>query len=153
MEKDDFDYLQRSLENFLDDAGFSVTLKPVDALKGSTNLMATVGITGDKVGFLTLSMDEANSISLSRRFAELMGIPIESDDFSDQHIEALAELSNQISGRVVMFMEEYGTNCSITPPTVMSGGDISFSLKFMRLTRQFSVEGKYGIFYITIGIK
>lgn len=153
MENDDFNYLVNSLENFLEDAGFTSTVKSVDDIDSHISVMATVGITGDRMGFLTISMNLENGIRLSQRFSQLMGIPIESNDFSDPHMEALSELSNQISGRVVMYMEENGTNCSITPPSLMSGGDISFSLKSMKLTRLFRVDGSYGFFYITIGLK
>lgn len=153
MENDDFSYLLNSLENFLEDAGFSGSIDSVDDIQDKTSVLATVGITGDRVGFLTLSMNRDNALALSKFFAGLMEIPIDSDDFSTPHLEALSELSNQIAGRVVMYMEENGLNCSITPPSVMSGGDISFSLKTLKLTRFFKIDGPYGHFYITFGIK
>lgn len=153
MENDNLTYLLSSLKDFLTDASFSSEITPVSEIPGQINLMATVGITGDKVGFLTLSMNQKNALSLSRFFAELMEIPIDSDDFSNAHIEALSELSNQIAGRVVMYMEDNNINCTITPPTVLSGGDISINLKTLRKTEFFKIEGRYGFFYITIGIK
>lgn len=153
MEKDDFSYLSASLEDFLKEARFSSSVTKVDQADEKTSILATVGITGELVGYLTLSMDHKNGLTLSKRFAELMEIPIASNDFSDQHMEALAELSNQISGRVVMHMEEEGINCSITPPSVMSGGDISFSLKSLKTHRLYRVDGDHGFFYVSIGIK
>ncbi|MBI9097751.1 MAG: chemotaxis protein CheX, partial [Spirochaetaceae bacterium] len=125
MKNKNTDYLENSLKDFLVDAGFSSSITPIDEITDKANVMATVGITGDKVGFLTLSMELNNAVKLSRGFAELMEIPINSKEFSDSHIEALSELSNQIAGRVVMYMEDNDLNCSITPPTVLSGGNIS----------------------------
>lgn len=153
MKNNNLSYLSSSLKDFLVDAGFSSTILPVENITGQTNVMATIGITGDEVGFLTLSIELENAVRLSKRFAELMEIPIESDDFSTPHLEAIAEFTNQISGRVVMFMEDNNLNCSITPPTVMTGGDISINLKTLKQTRIFKVEGQYGYFFITIGIK
>lgn len=141
------------LSSFLNEAGFSSTIHPVESISGQVNVMATVGITGDKVGFLTLSSELSNAVKLSKIFAELMEIPIDSDVFSNQHLEAISEFTNQISGRVVMFMEDNDLNCSITPPTVLSGGDISINLKTLEHTEIFRVEGQYGCVYITIGIK
>ena len=153
MENNNLSYLSNSLDDFFTDAGFSSTIKSVSDISGETNVMSTVGITGDRVGFLTLSINTDNAVKLSKHFAELMGIPIDSDDFSNSHLEAISELTNQISGRVVMHMEDNDLNCSITPPTVLSGGDISINLKTLTLTEIFKVEGLYGFFHITIGIK
>lgn len=153
VKNDDFSYLSSSLEDFLKDAGFSSAINPVENIESQTSVLTTVGITGDKVGFLTLAMDTENAVSLSRLFSKLMEIPIDKNELSDAHLEALAELTNQISGRVVMFMEDHDLNCSITPPSIMSGGDISFSLKTMNFSKTFKVDGKHGFFYITIGIK
>jgi CheY-specific phosphatase CheX len=153
VEKNDFAYLSSSLEEFLKEAGFTGSVESVDETNEPTGVLTTLGITGDKVGFLTLTMGNKNAVLISRRFARLMEIPIESDELSDAHLEALAELTNQIAGRVVMFMEDNQLNCSITPPSVMSGGDISFSLKTMKIHRTFKITLSKGHFFVTIGIK
>lgn len=153
MEKEKLNYLSISLKEFLDVAGFSSTITSIPDIEGQTNVMITIGITGDKVGFFTLTMDLKNAVKVSRHFADLMGIPIDSNDFSKPHIEALSELSNQMAGRVVMFMEEININCSITPPTVLSGGDISINLRSLKTTEMYKVEGKYGFFHATLGLK
>jgi len=153
VEDNNLSYLSNSLNDFLTDAGFFSTIKSVSEISGQTNVMSTVGITGDTVGFLTLSIELNNAVKLSKLFAELMEIPIKSDDFSDAHLEAISELTNQIAGRVVMFMEDNDLNCSITPPTVISGGDISINLKTLKHTEFFRVEGQFGYYYITVGIK
>ncbi len=153
MENNNLTYILDSLKDFFNEAGFSSSIIPVDELKIKISLMATVGITGDNLGFLILSADSKNAINLAKSFAELMEIPIDSDELGTPHIEALSELSNQIAGRVVMFMENNDINCSITPPSVLSGGDISINLQSMNQTQLFKVEGKFGFFYITIGLK
>lgn len=153
MANENLGYIINSLKDFLVDAGFSSTITPIPQIEERTNVMATIGITGEKVGFFTISMNLDNAVKVSKFFAKLMEIPIDSDDFSSPHIEALSELSNQMAGRVVMFMEENKINCSITPPTVMSGGDISINIYSLRQTELFKVEGDYGYFHITFGIK
>jgi len=153
VESENLSYLLSGLKDFLADAGFSSTITQVEGIDSLINVMATVGITGEKVGFLTISMNLDNAVTVSKFFAELMEIPIESNEFSNAHLEALAELSNQTAGRIVMFMEDNQINCSITPPTVMSGGDISINLSSLKLTNFYKVEGLYGFFFITIGIK
>ncbi|MBN2656451.1 MAG: chemotaxis protein CheX [Spirochaetales bacterium] len=153
MIEDDFSYLPISLRAFLKAAGFSGSVRSVKKIKYPTGVLTTIGITGDKVGFLTLTMSEGNAVSLAKRFANLMEIPIASQELSDSHLEALAELTNQIAGRVVMFMEDHKLNCSITPPTVMSGGGISFSLNTMKVHRIFKISLKTSYFYVSIGIK
>ena len=153
VEKSNLCYLIDSLKDFLSDARFSSSVTQVADLNNKINLMATVGITGDKVGFLTLSMNLDNAVNLAEFFANLMKIPLELKEFGTPHIEVLSELSNQIAGRVVMFMEMNDTNCSITPPTVLSGGDISIDLKSLKQTQLFKVEGSFGFFHITIGLK
>ncbi len=146
-------FLLESLKDFLSDARFPCTVSNETEIQGMTNVLATVGITGDKVGFLTLSTDSDNAVSLSRLFAVLMEIPIESKSFEIQHSEAISELSNQIAGRVVMFMESNDLNCSITPPSILSGGNISFNSQALPDTKLFKVVGEFGYFYISIGIK
>jgi len=150
---DDFSYLSNSLREFLKAAGFSGSVRSVKNTKGTTNVLTTLGITGDRVGFLTMAMDRDNAVNLSRSFARLMEIPIASEELNDTHLEALAELTNQIAGRVVMHMEDNNTNCSITPPSVMSGGDISLNFKTMKIHRIFKVTLKTSYFYVSIGMK
>ncbi len=153
MENKDFSYLLDSLKDFLNEAGFKSSVKTESEISCKINVLATIGITGDKVGFLTLSTDFENAVSLSRLFAKLMEIPFQSDNFGELHIEAISELSNQIAGRVVMFMENNSLNCSITPPSVLSGGNISFNSESLQQTKLFRVEGEFGLFFISIGFK
>ncbi len=153
MENTNLSYLLNGLKDFLVEAGFSSSIVQVPEINSPTNVMATVGITGEKIGFLTISMNLDNAVTVSKYFAQLMEIPIESDDFSDIHLEALSELSNQVAGRVVMFMEDKKINCSITPPTVMTGDDISMNVSPLNITNFYIVEGEYGFFHITIGLK
>jgi chemotaxis protein CheX len=153
VENTNLSYLLNGLKDFLVEAGFSSSIVQVPEINSPTNVMATVGITGEKIGFLTISMNLDNAVTVSKYFAQLMEIPIESDDFSDIHLEALSELSNQVAGRVVMFMEDKKINCSITPPTVMTGDDISMNVSPLNITNFYIVEGEYGFFHITIGLK
>lgn len=153
MSKNNFAYLSTSLENFLNVAGFSGSVKEVEEIYEPTGVLVTLGITGDKMGFLTLTTGNQDAVLISQQFAGLMEIPIKSDELSDTHLEALAELTNQIAGRVVMFMEDNDLNCEITPPSVMSGGNISFSLKTMKTHHTFKITLSKGHFFVSIGMK
>jgi len=97
VETKNLSYVIDSLKDFFKEAGFSSSISPIDDINEKINVMATVGITGDHVGFLTLSINSENAVKLANSFASLMEVPIETiNDFGTPHLEVLSELSNQI---------------------------------------------------------
>ena len=82
-----------------------------------------VGVTGDIEGEVLYSMDVETAKKIAS--AMMMGMPVlELDEMSRS---ALSELGNMITGKASISLEENGFYCNVTPPTLISGSNISIS--------------------------
>jgi chemotaxis protein CheY-P-specific phosphatase CheC len=64
---------------------------------------------------------------------------------------ALAELSNQISGRAITLLSEHGVTCDITPPTAVAAHGLRTLAPDIASSVRRTVRGSFGRLSIYIG--
>lgn len=128
------DAFSGALEAVLRESGFERVRirpeeRPTDLSNATFEVSVSVGIAGGIKGFLLLlgksTAARDHAVALSNYFGVQLDAP---DDFGSMHKAALAELVNQISGRATMLLSDLGIDADITPPTIITGDDISTNI-------------------------
>lgn len=116
-------------------------------------IIANVGITGEYQGFLVIQTDIDSALSFVRKMLENLEMEQEDSGFGQFHKEAIGEIVNQVSGRATMKLSENDVDCSITPPTILSGNNLFFDLKQFSILKTQVLNGGFGEISITLGLK
>ncbi len=95
-----------------------------DAPVSSEGVIATIGLTGDLRGVLTLHADMASAGGLLRAMTGGVAIALSGAHADGMRIEAFAELANEVSGRATTLLYDRSVRCDITPPLIFSGSDL-----------------------------
>lgn len=88
---------------------------------------ATVGVTGDLLGQVVFCMAEKTAIKLASNM--LKGLPVVALD--ELAKSAISEFSNIVTGNAVGELGSRNFICSITPPTIFVGKEVTVSAKDM----------------------
>jgi CheY-specific phosphatase CheX len=122
-------------------------------LPRESEMLCSIGITGQLHGCFILRFAKSSVRTFVTAFASSMGM--EDEDPSDPTFAraAIAEFSNQLCGRCVMMLAEIGTDCLITPPTVISGTGVGTSIPALNDTIEFGIEDEFGLIGFFIGLK
>jgi chemotaxis protein CheX len=89
----------------------------------ANNIVILIGITGDIKGQAMLSFDESMALKV---VSKMMG-GMEIKDLDDIGKSALSELGNMILGNSATLLFNIGVEIDITPPTLMTGENLSVS--------------------------
>lgn len=117
-------------------------------------LLATVGITGEIIGHLTVRADTQSAIGLSAVLATAIGEKYApADVLQDFERAAFAEVANQVAGRAVMKLSESHHDCNITPPTVICGRHVEHSHLQLSVEERWVCTGTYGFIEFVAGYK
>ena len=144
----------QALQEVFNEVGVTATtVRPLDPAEGQFELVSSLGLTGDIQGYLIIK----SSLKSATRFVEIMtshmGMEMEENGFGAYHKAAIAEITNQISGRATMILSEEGFDCSITPPTIVTGSNIFMQIPNLEMSASEKIEGDFGFFGLFIGIK
>jgi len=121
---------------------------------GTNEFIATVGLTGQIQGFLSLGGTRASAIEFVRQMFQYMGMDEEEDnDFGQSCREALGELVNQICGRSSMLLELESINIDITPPTILVGTDLFLDVDKLEDILHKDITGEFGTFNLFVGVR
>jgi chemotaxis protein CheX len=154
MSKLNLKIFSKALQEVFNEVGVSETsVVPMDSSQNQFELVSSLGITGDIQGYLILKAE----LRSAKRFVEIMtshmGMDLEEEGFGTIHKAAIAEITNQISGRATMLLSDEGFDCSITPPTIVTGSNIFMQIPNLDMTLSERIEGSFGFFGLFIGIK
>ena len=117
------------------------------------DIIASIGITGEFTGFLIIRSNLQSSMNFINKMLSNIGIEAKETNFGQFHKEAFGEILNQISGRATMLLESNGINSNITPPTILTGSNISINTYDAVETLHKNIEGTFGSFNLLVGIK
>jgi len=120
---------------------------------GTSEVVATVGITGRLLGYLSISGSLSTASNCIRQMFQHLGMEEEESGFGQVHREALGELVNQICGRSSMLLEEMSIEIDITPPTILIGSDIFFDIDKLEDLLHKKIVGEFGTFNLFVGIR
>jgi chemotaxis protein CheX len=84
-----------------------------------------IGVTGDIRGQVLYSMTAETAKKLASSM--LMGMPVV--EFDELCKSAINELGNMITGNAASELSNIGLNCTITPPSLVMGENVSVSFK------------------------
>ncbi len=112
------------------------------------NVIVMVGTTGELKGNAMISMNEEVAKAIASKM--MMGMPVESLD--DMAKSALSELGNMIMGTAATKLEGAGIKIDITPPSLMTGTNLSISSAAMD-NMCIPIDTDCGHIDITISVK
>ncbi len=121
--------------------------------KKPTELLSSIGITGDIQGFLLLRSEISSMLAFIDKVLENMGMDSDEADFGPFHREAFGEILNQLSGRAMMRLSDVGYNCDITPPTMLIGSNITYDFTSLDSFINRDIQGSFGTINVFAGIK
>ncbi len=154
MKVENLDLFTEATKAVFSEIGFDISVTGNSPEDSSTEIVANVGITGDIKGFLILKSDISSATNFITKMLSNLGMtPEKEDGFGRFHKEAMGEVLNQISGRSMMFLEEKGVHCDITPPTLIIGDNIFSNPADAKYVLNKSLTGDYGVFSLYVGIK
>jgi len=87
------------------------------------DLCIVLGVVGKVEGQVIYGMDNKTACQIASKM--MMGLAVEQLD--DMAKSAVAELGNMITGRATIGLEHAGYGCEISPPTLITGANISIS--------------------------
>jgi chemotaxis protein CheX len=89
-----------------------------------SNVLVLIGLTGKISGNAVISFN--NDVACKIASAMMMGMPVtELDDIAKS---AIGELCNMILGNTATIFSKKGTNIDITPPTILTGDNITLTV-------------------------
>jgi len=122
-------------------------------IKENNEFIATVGLTGQIQGFLSLGGSKSSAINFIRQMLTYMGMDEEDDaDFGQSSRETLGELVNQICGRSSMLLELESISIDITPPTILVGSDLFIDVDKLTDILHKKLTGEFGTFNLFVGV-
>lgn len=138
---------------FKEVAGIDLAYKGITAkssIVSTKNVVAMVGVTGDLRGFITINLDT----EFAKKIASNMMGGMEVVELNELSRSAISELGNMIMGRVSTAFDNKGIRIDITPPSLMTGEDITLSVSNLPLLSIKFIYDKYDLdFDISIGDK
>lgn len=137
----------------LREIGFEhITFSVNEEYRIPTELLASIGITGDLKGFLLLRSSMQSMLAFIDKVLQNMGMDSDENGFGPFHREAFGEILNQLSGRAMMKLSDVGYNCDITPPTILLGSNITYNFSAMVGFINQDIQGAFGTINVFAGI-
>jgi CheY-specific phosphatase CheX len=154
METQIYDSFCDATTQVLTEIGFtSIKLVKADRLLEDRDFMVTIGLTGDLIGFFILETAAESALIFLEKMFKNLGVIIEEEGFGKMHKEALAEVVNQVAGRSLMVLSKKKIECSISPPTILSGENLVSSIPMLTKFFRTHIHGNFGKIGLYIGLK
>ena len=127
------------------------TIGEIAATDEAHAVISTIGITGDLQGYLMLCFDQSSYVGFVDSLSSALGMERSSDDTYRRAV--IGEVANQLAGRASMLLAEIGADCNITPPTVVTGANVTAGLQSPDEEIFFSAKGSFGHANLFVGLK
>lgn len=138
----------------LEEIGFSgFSLSDSASFAERVDLIATVGLVGGVKGHFIIRIGADSALGFVRTLSAHLGMHQENPEDNGYRKAAIAEFANQVGGRATVLFEESGIECSITPPTLISGEGVETFSPESDQKYTFSVQGAFGEFMCGVDIK
>jgi len=128
--------------------GLSTYTKPLPVFQ----LLASIGITGDLKGNLVIAAQAHVARSLAAQLCYTNGITLDSAGDEELAQAAFAEFSNQIAGRAIMNLSPWNLDCNLTPPTIISGVNVSPDFSKQDKELVFQADWTGGQVYLIVAV-
>lgn len=118
-----------------------------------TQVISSVGLTGDLKGIVMLYTDRAGALGIVRGMAGGVRFPESSAGFGELELAAIGEISNQIAGRAITLLFDQGLDCDITPPAVVAAASLQSLVPDVTESCQRTFRGPFGRLSVFLGIQ
>jgi len=98
----------------------------------TSEVVVVIGLTGDMVGQVFISMDRKNVLNISSAMVKAISGQ-EFTEIDPMCISAVSELSNMILGNATTMLFKRGLLINISPPSIISGKNLFISNKLKTL--------------------
>jgi CheY-specific phosphatase CheX len=117
------------------------------------HVITSVGITGDLKGIFMLRTDTPSASFILGAMTDGVRIVLEDDRFTEIHMAALGELTNQITGRAITLLFDRHVRCEITPPAVIAARQLHSLVPDMAVSFSRAVRGPFGRLTLFLGMQ
>jgi len=124
-----------------------------EPLAAETQVISSVGLTGDLKGIVMLSTDREGASGIVRSMAGGLRFPEPGEGLSELQLAAIGEISNQIAGRAITLLFDQGLRCDITPPAVVAASHLQSLVPDVAESSQQTFRGPFGRLSIFVGIQ
>ncbi len=138
---------------------FSDSDIPVDAVgPGSaagreTEVIASVGLTGDLRGIVMLGTDREGARGIVRGMAGPVRVPEAAAGLGELELAAIGEFTNQVAGRLITVLFDRGLRCDITPPAVVAAAHLQSLVPDVAESAQRTLRGAFGHLDVFLGVQ
>jgi len=129
-----------------------IQLNPLTS-NSTYDIFTSIGFTGDCKGIIALQFCFSDADSFVQYILDRNGLKVSPEDFIVFRNSTVGELGNQIAGRTMQILSEIGVNGNITPPTIISGNEISADFTAANLVQHKSVDCSLGSFCLSVGFR
>lgn len=113
----------------------------------------SVGLAGELKGFMFLQAERDAAVGFASEIGRLMDVSVADEEaMGPLHRAALAELTNQVSGRATIYLSEMGYDTDITPPTVLTGTGVSLAVPDGLAMHDARLSGPAGSLHLVVGL-
>jgi CheY-specific phosphatase CheX len=148
------DIIIRAVKDIFKEVSLQIyKIEIADSIDENEEIIANIGITGNFKGSFLLSSNLKSAKNITGHLLSNSSIEHIENKFGEIDKAAFSELANQLSARIVMYFSENDIDCSITPPTIITG--IQIKSLIYGLTDYFysNIIGPFGYIYLLFGIK
>ncbi|MFW5711605.1 MAG: chemotaxis protein CheX [Spirochaetia bacterium] len=154
MIADSLKLFETATQQVFSEIGFThLSSEPPGSVSQPQGIVATVGLTGTLLGYISLSTTIESGQSFVQKLFENLQMDIDEQGFGQFHQEAMSELVNQITGRSTTLLEQDEINCDITPPTIVVGENLYFNLSQLTESLHRVIKGDFGSITLFVGIQ
>ncbi len=129
------------------------SVEPGEPFAEETQVISSVGLTGDLRGIVMLCTDRAGAGGIIRGMAGGLRFPEPGEGLSELQLAAMGEISNQIAGRAITLLFDLGLRCDITPPAVIAASHLQSLVPDVAESARRTFRGPFGRLSIFIGIQ
>jgi CheY-specific phosphatase CheX len=151
MEAELISSISEGIKQILSEIGFS-DIRKIDKNSESIEVVTTIGITGDLRGTLILKANKQSAIAIANKMLKAIHPYNVSDDFGIPQKEAIYEVTNLFAGRSLNILSEKNIDCSLTPPTIITGQKIFPVVYDMQFSTNLFFTGDFGDISLYIGV-
>jgi CheY-specific phosphatase CheX len=143
--------IKSGIEQILSEIGFKQVAQ-IETNSQLIEVITSIGITGDVKGTLMLKTNTQSAVAIANK----MLLSIHSggivNEFGTAQKEAIYEVTNLFAGRSLNILSEKNIDCSLTPPTIITGNKISPLVCEVTYSTDLFFTGDFGTLSIFVGI-
>lgn len=152
MSNEILNYFRQSITEILSENGLNIAKdESLERNNASYEIISTVGLTGFLGGYLVFQTTRETGHGITDNLLRSHGI----DNNGDEQLfrETFNEIVNQTGGRTGNKLSSTGRDMDITPPTFLSGDNISFDFTGLSEVHTHRFHLDEGAIDVSIGLK